>query len=50
MAAGSGLRLARRVLTLLFFVCEHERLDQGLAFGLGNLVWADGQAAAAAGR
>jgi MFS family permease len=27
----------------------HEKLDQGLAFGLGNLAWASGQAAAAAG-
>ena len=28
---------------------QHEGLDQGLAFGLGNLAWASGQAFAAAG-
>ncbi|MGH8920930.1 MAG: hypothetical protein ACRD0H_21795, partial [Actinomycetes bacterium] len=27
----------------------HEHLDQGLAFGLGNLAWASGQTVAAAG-
>jgi MFS family permease len=28
---------------------QHQRLDQGLAFGLGNLAWASGQAIAAGG-
>ena len=28
---------------------QHQRLDQGLAFGLGNLAWASGQALAAGG-
>jgi MFS family permease len=28
---------------------QHQRLDQGLAFGLGNLAWASGQAMAAGG-
>jgi len=28
---------------------QHRRLDQGLAFGLGNLAWAAGQAIAASG-
>ena len=28
---------------------QDQHLDQGLAFGLGNLVWAGGQAIAAAG-
>jgi MFS family permease len=36
-------------MALLSEGADHERLDQGLAFGLGNLVWAGGQAVAAAG-
>jgi MFS family permease len=36
-------------MALLSKGAHHERLDQGLAFGLGNLAWASGQAAAAAG-
>ena len=36
-------------MTLVSEGAQHQRLDQGLAFGLGNLVWAAGQAVAAAG-
>jgi MFS family permease len=36
-------------MTLVSEGAQHERLDQGLAFGLGNLAWAAGQAIAAAG-
>jgi MFS family permease len=36
-------------MTLVSEGAEHRRLDQGLAFGLGNLAWAAGQAVAAAG-
>jgi MFS family permease len=36
-------------MTLVSEGAEHQRLDQGLAFGLGNLAWAAGQAVAAAG-
>lgn len=36
-------------MALLSEGAHHEKLDQGLAFGLGNLAWASGQAAAAAG-
>jgi MFS family permease len=35
-------------MTLVSEGAEHQRLDQGLAFGLGNLAWAAGQAVAAA--
>ncbi len=36
-------------MTLVSEGAQDQRLDQGLAFGLGNLVWAAGQAIAAAG-
>ena len=36
-------------MTLVSEGAERRRLDQGLAFGLGNLAWAAGQAVAAAG-
>ena len=36
-------------MTLVSEGAEHQKLDQGLAFGLGNLAWAAGQAVAAAG-
>jgi len=36
-------------MTLVSEGAQHQRLDQGLAFGLGNLAWAAGQAIAAAG-
>lgn len=36
-------------MALLSKGAQHEGLDQGLAFGLGNLAWASGQAFAAAG-
>ena len=36
-------------MTLVSEGAQHQRLDQGLAFGLANLAWAAGQAAAAAG-
>jgi len=36
-------------MALLSDGAHHEKLDQGLAFGLGNLAWASGQAIAAAG-
>jgi MFS family permease len=36
-------------MTLVSEGAQHQRLDQGLAFGLGNLVWAAGQAVAAVG-
>lgn len=36
-------------MALLSKGAQHEQLDQGLAFGLGNLAWASGQAFAAAG-
>ena len=36
-------------MTLVSEGAQHQGLDQGLAFGLGNLVWAAGQAVAAAG-
>jgi MFS family permease len=36
-------------MTLVSEGAEHQRLDQGLAFGLGNLAWAAGQAVAATG-
>ena len=36
-------------MALLSEGAHHEKLDQGLAFGLGNLAWASGQAVAAAG-
>jgi len=36
-------------MTLVSEGAEHRRLDQGLAFGLGNLAWAAGQTVAAAG-
>ena len=36
-------------MALLSRGAQHEGLDQGLAFGLGNLAWASGQAFAAAG-
>jgi MFS family permease len=36
-------------MTLVSEGAQHRRLDQGLAFGLGNLAWASGQAVAAAG-
>jgi MFS family permease len=35
-------------MTLVSEGAQHQRLDQGLAFGLGNLAWAAGQAIAAA--
>jgi MFS family permease len=35
-------------MTLVSEGAQHQRLDQGLAFGLGNLAWAAGQAFAAA--
>ncbi len=36
-------------MTLVSEGAQHRQLDQGLAFGLGNLAWAVGQAVAAAG-
>jgi MFS family permease len=36
-------------MTLVSEGAQHQRLDQGLAFGLGNLAWAAGQAVAASG-
>jgi MFS family permease len=36
-------------MTLLSEGAQHQGLDQGLAFGLGNLTWAAGQTVAAAG-
>ena len=36
-------------MTLVSEGAQHQRLDQGLAIGLGNLAWAAGQAVAAAG-
>lgn len=36
-------------MTLVSEGAQHQRLDQGLAFGLGNLAWAGGQAIAASG-
>jgi hypothetical protein len=36
-------------MTLVSEGAQHRRLDQGLAFGLGNLAWAVGQAVAASG-
>jgi MFS family permease len=36
-------------MTLVSEGAQHRRLDQGLAFGLGNLAWAAGQAIAASG-
>ena len=36
-------------MALLSKGAHHEQLDQGLAFGLGNLAWASGQAVAATG-
>jgi len=36
-------------MTLVSEGAQHQRLDQGLAFGLANLAWASGQAVAAAG-
>ena len=36
-------------MTLLSEGAQHQGLDQGLAFGLGNLAWAAGQTVAAAG-
>jgi MFS family permease len=36
-------------MTLISEGAQHQRLDQGLAFGLGNLAWAAGQGIAAAG-
>jgi MFS family permease len=36
-------------MTLVSEGAQHQRLDQGLAFGLANLSWAAGQAVAAAG-
>jgi MFS family permease len=36
-------------MTLVSEGAQEQRLDQGLAFGLGNLAWAAGQAIAAAG-
>ena len=36
-------------MTLVSEGAQRQRLDQGLAFGLGNLAWAAGQAAAASG-
>jgi MFS family permease len=36
-------------MTLVSEGAQHQQLDQGLAFGLGNLAWAAGQAVAAAG-
>jgi MFS family permease len=36
-------------MALLSKGAHHQNLDQGLAFGLGNLAWASGQAVAAAG-
>jgi MFS family permease len=36
-------------MTLISEGAQHQRLDQGLAFGLGNLAWAVGQAVAASG-
>ena len=36
-------------MTLVSEGAQHQRLDQGLAFGLANLAWAAGQAVAAAG-
>jgi MFS family permease len=36
-------------MTLVSEGAEHQRLDQGLAFGLANLAWAAGQAVAASG-
>ena len=36
-------------MTLVSEGAQHRRLDQGLAFGLGNLAWAVGQATAASG-
>jgi len=36
-------------MTLVSEGAQHQRLDQGLAFGLGNLAWAAGQAIAASG-
>ena len=36
-------------MTLVSEGALHQRLDQGLAFGLGNLAWAAGQAVAASG-
>src|SRR5262249_39837322 len=36
-------------MTLVSEGAQHQRLDQGLAFGLANLAWAAGQAVAASG-
>jgi MFS family permease len=36
-------------MTLVSEGAQERRLDQGLAFGLGNLAWAAGQAIAASG-
>ncbi len=36
-------------MTLVREGAQHQRLDQGLAFALGNLAWAAGQAVAASG-
>jgi predicted MFS family arabinose efflux permease len=36
-------------MTLVSEGAQHRRLDQGLAFALGNLAWAAGQAVAAGG-
>jgi MFS family permease len=36
-------------MTLVSEGAQHQQLDQGLAFGLGNLAWAAGQAVAASG-
>ena len=36
-------------MTLVSEGAQHQHLDQGLAFGLGNLAWAAGQAVAASG-
>ena len=36
-------------MTLVSEGAQHQRLDQGLAFGLANLAWATGQAVAASG-
>ena len=36
-------------MTLVSEGAQHRQLDQGLAFGLGNLAWAAGQAVAASG-
>ena len=41
--------LAGLAMTLVSEGAQHQRLDQGLAFGLANLAWAAGQAVAAAG-